>query len=51
MRPKQMLQALSEWHDFYLLTGTAAATLLGLLFVAVSLNAEIILSGGASAHQ
>ena len=26
----------SEWHDFFLLAGTAAATLMGLVFVAVS---------------
>lgn len=31
-----------QWHDFYLLTGTAAVTLLGLLFVAMSLHLEII---------
>lgn len=31
-------QAVSDWHDFYLLIGTAAATLVGLLFVALSLN-------------
>jgi hypothetical protein len=30
---------LAEWHDFYLLVGTAGATLLALLFVAVSLAA------------
>ena len=30
--------ALKGWHDFYLLVGTAGATLLGLLFVAVSLG-------------
>jgi hypothetical protein len=28
--------ALKQWHDFYLLVGTAGATLLALLFVAVS---------------
>lgn len=28
--------ALKEWHDFYMLVGTAGATLLALLFVAVS---------------
>jgi hypothetical protein len=33
--------ALKEWHDFYLLVGTAGATLLGLLFVAVSLGAGL----------
>jgi hypothetical protein len=37
--------ALREWHDFYLLAGTAAATLLGLLFIAVTLNADLILAG------
>ena len=30
--------ALKEWHDFYVLMGTAGATLLALLFVAVSLG-------------
>jgi hypothetical protein len=30
--------ALKGWHDFYLLVGTAGATLLGLLFIAVSLG-------------
>ena len=32
------VEALKEWHDFYVLIGTAGATLLGLLFVAVSLG-------------
>jgi hypothetical protein len=31
--------ALKEWHEFYVLVGTAGATLLALLFVAVSLGA------------
>ena len=31
-------EALKEWHDFYLLVGTAGATLLALLFVALSLG-------------
>ncbi|MEP7027166.1 MAG: hypothetical protein ABI960_01095 [Candidatus Eisenbacteria bacterium] len=30
------------WHDFYLMSGTAAATLVGLLFVALSLHVEIL---------
>jgi hypothetical protein len=30
--------ALKEWHDFYVLTGTAGATLVALLFVAVSVG-------------
>jgi hypothetical protein len=33
------VDALKEWHDFYVLVGTAGATLLALLFVAVSLGA------------
>jgi len=32
-------EALEKWHDFYVLVGTAGATLLALLFVAVSLGA------------
>jgi len=34
-----VVEALKQWHDFYILVGTAGATLLGLLFVAVSLGA------------
>jgi hypothetical protein len=34
----EMAQALKEWHEFYLLIGTAGATLLALLFVACSLG-------------
>ena len=34
-------QALADWRDFFMLTGTASATLLGLLFVAVSLRPDI----------
>jgi len=32
------MESLHEWHEFYILLGTAAATLLALLFVAVSLG-------------
>src|ERR1700728_2652658 len=35
-----MIQA---WHDFFGMLGAAAATLLGLLFVSVSINADAIL--------
>jgi hypothetical protein len=35
-------QAVNGWHDFYLMVGTAAATLIGLLFVSLSLNADAI---------
>ncbi|HEX4293153.1 MAG TPA: hypothetical protein VHZ29_03390 [Rhizomicrobium sp.] len=34
---------MQAWNQFYEMTGGAAATLLGLLFVSVSLNAETIL--------
>jgi modulator of FtsH protease len=30
-----------DWHDFYLLTGTAAAALVGLVFVAASIGASV----------
>jgi len=33
-----MEEALHPWHEFYILVGTAGATLLALLFVAVSLG-------------
>jgi hypothetical protein len=33
--------ALSHWHDFYALLGTAAATLVGLLFVAASVSGGV----------
>jgi hypothetical protein len=36
------VETLKQWHDFYLLTGTAGATLLALLFVAVSLGAGFL---------
>jgi hypothetical protein len=32
------IETLKQWHDFYVLVGTAGATLLALLFVAVSLG-------------
>src|SRR5512135_2035878 len=34
--------AVATWHDFYLMVGTAAATLIGLLFVSLSLNLDLI---------
>jgi hypothetical protein len=41
--PEVMHHALEAWHDFYLLAGTAAATLAGLLFVSLSFNLEHLL--------
>jgi len=37
--------AIHPWHDFFIAAATAAATLLGLLSVAVTLNSDIILLG------
>jgi hypothetical protein len=39
--PASPAQLLHEWHDFYLLVGTASATLVGLMFVAASIGASI----------
>ena len=33
-----------RWHDFYIVAGTAAATLVGLLFVGLSLHLRTVLS-------
>ena len=37
------IEALEGWHEFYLMAGTAAVTLVGLLFVSMSFNLEILL--------
>jgi hypothetical protein len=42
---------LKEWHDFYLLVGTAGATLLALLFVAVSLGTGFLTEGRQEATR
>lgn len=34
---------IESWHDFYLLTGTAAVTLVGLLFVSLSFHLDALL--------
>ena len=34
----------SRWHDFYVIAGTASATLVGLLFVGLSLHLRAVLS-------
>jgi hypothetical protein len=35
------IQLLEPWHDFYMLLGTASATMIGLLFVAASVGSGI----------
>jgi len=42
--------ALKQWHDFYVLVGTAGATLLALLFVAASLGAGFLTDERQSAN-
>ncbi len=37
-----MSEALRAWHDFYLLVGSAAAALTGLMFVVVSISPDTI---------
>ena len=44
MEPKVAINTITEWKDYYNLQGTAGATLMGLLFVAVALNSDLILS-------
>jgi hypothetical protein len=39
--PGTPAELLHNWHDFYILIGTASATLVGLLFVAASIGASI----------
>src|SRR5215510_13955530 len=41
-------QAIEHWHDFYLLAGSASATLIGLLFIAASLHPELFSEETAS---
>jgi len=43
-----MIAALDHWHEFYVLLGTAGATLLALLFVAVSLGTGFLTADHAA---
>jgi hypothetical protein len=45
------MHSLEAWHDFFVLVGTAGATLLALLFVAVSLGAGFLSDGRAGATR
>ena len=40
---QEAVRTLGDWHEFYMLAGTAAVTLVGLLFVAMSFNLEVLL--------
>jgi TRAP-type C4-dicarboxylate transport system permease large subunit len=42
MTREQAARFFDGWHEFYLLAGTAAVTLVGLLFVALSFNLDIL---------
>src|ERR1700761_179228 len=42
---------MQEWTQFYAIVGAAAATLLGLLFVTVSLNASAALGAGSDVSK
>ncbi|MEQ1831766.1 MAG: hypothetical protein ABL977_01840 [Candidatus Eisenbacteria bacterium] len=39
-------EQVERWHDFYLMAGTAAVTLAGLLFVALSLHLDLLVEVG-----
>jgi modulator of FtsH protease len=41
--PASPIAIAEAWHDFFLLAGTAAVTLVGLLFVALSFNLDALL--------
>ena len=47
--PQDFAQAIESWHEFYIMTGTAAATLVGLLFVAVTVNVNLL--RGSEGHH
>src|SRR5437763_5683264 len=40
-----------DWHDFYLLVGTASATLVGLMFVTGSIGANLFTEKNAAAMR
>src|SRR5215469_6877218 len=44
-------ELLHEWHDFYVLLGTASATLVGLMFVAASIGSTVFNEEHAAALQ
>jgi hypothetical protein len=46
-----LADALAHWHEFYLLLGTAAGTLVALLFVAASVSTTPGTSGTDNGRQ
>ena len=49
--PTPFVAALGGWHNFYILLGTSAATLIGLMFVAVSFGASLVSLESSSATR
>lgn len=47
--PSPVLPSLSEWESFYVITGSGAAALTGLMFVVVALTAETRAATGSEA--
>ena len=46
--PNELMNELERWANFYLLMSAAAATLIGLLFVVITLGAERIVEDGTA---
>jgi hypothetical protein len=48
---RNLAELLHDWHDFYALIGTAAATLIGLMFVAASIASPYLTEKNRAAIQ
>jgi hypothetical protein len=49
--PASPTELLRDWHDFYILVGTASATLVGLMFIAISIGSTIFDEGNRAPMQ
>jgi hypothetical protein len=49
--PIPLAEALGHWHDFYVLLGTASATMVGLLFVAATVGSGVFSGVRRSAQR
>jgi len=49
--PESLAELLHDWHDFYILIGTASATLVGLMFVAASIGTSFFNEDHRSAME